>query len=334
MAEDVPAIMDESAAEPSRWLSSPTGLLVERTFAEAFPMAYTRLIVTTENRHWAEIAATTFTGYATSVIGCDLEAGVERYLAPEETPDGRPGVSLLMFSFSRDKLGAAVANRVGQCLLTCATTAIFDGLPDGAVDRRIPVGDRLRYFGDGFQMSKQIAGRRYWRIPVMDGEFFCVDSVGTGKGVAGGNLIFGGTSQRETLAAAEAAVAAARTVPGVILPFPGGVVRSGSKVGSKYKSLRASTNDEFCPTIGGRAAEPSLPEATTAVYEIVIDGVDFAAVEAAMRAAFQTLLTAPGLTIVTAGNYGGKLGAHHFPIANLGIESLLPASSPPNIHTD
>ena len=190
------------------------------------------------------------TGYAASVIGCDAEAGIERELSPDETPDGRPGVSLLFFGFSRDALQKAVVNRVAQCVLTCATTACYNGLA-GDAGKSIKVGGQLRYFGDGWQISKLLDGKRYWRMPTMDGEFLCEESFGTVKGVGGGNFLILGETQSAALAAAEAAVAAIRTVPGVILPFPGGIVRAGSKVGSKYKGLKASTNDAYCPTLRG-----------------------------------------------------------------------------------
>ena len=207
------------------------------------------MIVTADTPRWAEIAGQTMTGYATSVIGCDAEAGIERDAAPDETPDGRPGVSVLLFAFSRDALEKAMANRVGQCVMTCPTTACYNGLPLG--EKTISVGGKLRYFGDGWQISKRIGGRRYWRIPVMDGEFLCEETFGTIKGVAGGNIILMGTDPAATLAATEAAVAAMRRCPDVILPFPGGIARSGSKVGSKYKGLRASTNTAFAPTLRG-----------------------------------------------------------------------------------
>ena len=211
-------------------------LAVKDTFAEAFPMTATRLIVTAETAAWAAIAGQTTTGYATSVISCDAEAGVERTLGVDQTPDGRPGVSLLVFAFSRDALEKAVANRVGQCVMTCPTTACYNGLPIG--EKTISVGGRLRYFGDGWQISKKIGPRRYWRIPVMDGEFLCEEVFGTVKGVAGGNLILMGKEPAATLVAAEASVAAMKQCPDVILPFPGGMAGSGSKVGSKYKALR------------------------------------------------------------------------------------------------
>src|SRR6516162_3348842 len=221
---------------------------IEDTFAEAFPMIATRLIVTAATPAWAQTAGQVTTGYASSVIGCDAEAAVERTLFPDDTPDGRPGVSLLLFAFSRDALQKALVNRVGQCVLTCPTTACYNGLPL-VKDKNVRVGGNLRFFGDTFQISKKLEGRRFWRIPVMDGEFVCEDWFGTIKGVAGGNFLIVGETQAAALAAAEAAVAAVRQVPGVVAPFPGGVVRSGSKVGSRYKKLRASTNDAFCPTL-------------------------------------------------------------------------------------
>ncbi|MBX9627161.1 MAG: formylmethanofuran--tetrahydromethanopterin N-formyltransferase, partial [Gemmataceae bacterium] len=260
-------------------------------------------------------AARAATGYAASVIGCDAEAGLERELPPAETPDGRPGVSLLFFAFSRDALQKALVNRVAQCVLTCPTTACFNGLA-GDPGRSIRVGGNLRFFGDGWQISKLVGGRRYWRVPVMDGEFLCEDVFGTVKGVAGGNLILLGETQAATLAAAEAAVAAARAVSGVILPFPGGVVRSGSKVGSKYKALRASTNHAYCPTLRG-VVPSELPEGVNAAYELVIDGLDLAAVEKAMWAGMQAASRCPGLVRITAGNYGGKLGPFHIRLRKL-----------------
>jgi formylmethanofuran--tetrahydromethanopterin N-formyltransferase len=287
---------------------------LDDTFAEAFPMTAARLIVTAATPGWARTAGTTATGYAASVIGCDAEAGIERELSPDETPDGRPGVSLLLFGFSRDGLQKAAINRVGQCVLTCPTTACYNGLPVNK-ERAIRIGGNLRFFGDTFQISKRLEGRRYWRIPVMDGEFICEDYFGTVKGVAGGNFLILGKTQEAALAAAEAAMTAIRTVPGVIAPFPGGVVRSGSKVGSRYKKLKASTNDAFCPTLRGLVpTELSLD--VGAVYEIVIDGVDLASVENATRAGVRAACR-PGVVRISAGNYGGKLGPFHLHLHKL-----------------
>jgi formylmethanofuran--tetrahydromethanopterin N-formyltransferase len=287
---------------------------IEDTFAEAFPMTAARLIVTAETPDWARTAGQLTTGYAASVIGCDAEAGIERTLPAEETPDGRPGVSLLLFAFSRDALQKAVVNRVGQCVLTCPTTACYNGLPV-VKEKAIRVGGNLRFFGDGFQFSKKLEGRRFWRLPVMDGEFTCEDLFGTTKGVAGGNFLILGQSQATALAAAEAAVAAMRRVPGIILPFPGGIVRSGSKVGSRYKKLRASTNDAYCPTLRG-LVQSALPEGANATYEIVIDGVDLPAVEEATRVGVRAACL-PGVLRISAGNYGGKLGPFHLHLHKL-----------------
>ncbi|MDY3563286.1 formylmethanofuran--tetrahydromethanopterin N-formyltransferase [Gemmata sp. JC673] len=285
------------------------GVEVIDTFAEAFGMSAARVVVTAESARWAMEAARAATGYAASVIGCDAEAGLEKELTPAETPDGRPGVSLLFFAFSRDALQKALVNRVAQCVLTCPTTACFNGLPIDPT-RSIRIGGNLRFFGDGWQISKLLDGKRYWRVPVMDGEFLCEDVFGTAKGVAGGNILILADTRASGLKAAEDAVDAARAVPGVILPFPGGVVRSGSKVGSKYKKLRASTNDAYCPSLRG-AVKSELPDGVNAVYELVIDGLDLAAVERATWEAMLAATRVPGVKRITAGNYGGKLGPFH-----------------------
>ena len=289
---------------------------VQDTFAEAFSVTGTRLLITAASVRWAEIAAREVTGYGTSVIACDAEAGVEAVLAPDETPDGRPGVAVMLFAFNKESLGKALLKRVGQCLLTCPTTAVFDGVAPTENLHSLPLGQQLRYFGDGFQASKQIGLRRYWRIPVMDGEFLCEATAGSFRGIAGGNLLIGGRSQLAALAAAEAAVEQMSHVPGIITPFPGGIVRSGSKVGSRYPGLVASTNHEHCPTLKARTAT-TLSEQTIAMYEIVIDGQKFEQIARAMQVGLQAACEQPGVTEISAGNYGGKLGKHHFRLKDI-----------------
>ncbi len=287
------------------------GTPVRDTFAEAFSIVGTRLVLTAATDRWARIAADEMCGYATSVISCDVEAGVEGILQADQTPDGRPGITVLVFAFSRKALSAAVTSRVGQCVLTCPTTACYSGLSAADKENRISIGGQLRFFGDGFQGSKKLGSRRLWRIPVMDGEFVCEDHFGTVKGVAGGNLLICGQNQDAALAAAEAAVTAMNAVPGTILPFPGGIVRSGSKVGSRYKQLKASTSDAYCPTLQA-VTNSSLPDDCGAVYEIVIDGLSFEDVKHSMQAGLHAASQCDGITLITAGNYGGKLGPHHF----------------------
>ena len=293
------------------------GVVIDDTFAEAFPMKATRLVVTAFDASWASNAAVAMTGFATSVIACGCEAGIERTLAPEETPDGRPGVSVLIFAMSGKELAKQVERRVGQCVLTCPTTAIFAGLDDG---EPIALGRNLRFFGDGWQISKMIDGKRYWRVPVMDGEFVAEETTPVVKGVGGGNLLILGRDTASALAAAEAGVAAMRRVPNVIMPFPGGVVRSGSKVGSKYPALMASTNDAFCPALTPLARNTELGGEVRSVMEIVIDGLTDADVAAATRAGIAAIVargSAAGVLRISAGNYGGKLGPFHFHLHQL-----------------
>lgn len=292
------------------------GVTIDDTFAEAFGMKATRVLITAHNLKWAYHAAIAMTGFATSVIACGCEAGIERKLSPEETPDGRPGASVLLFAVSTKELTKQLERRVGQCVLTCPTSACFAGTSEG---EKLPLGKTLRYFGDGFQISKLIAGKRYWRVPVMDGEFLCEDTTAMVKAIGGGNFLILAESQESCLAASEAAIEAMRRVPNVIMPFPGGVVRSGSKVGSKYKALMASTNDAFCPTIRG-ITESQLDESIGCVMEIVIDGLADADIRNAMRAGMQAVCAlgaTKGVKRISAGNYGGKLGPFHYPLREL-----------------
>ncbi len=286
-------------------------------------MRYTSLIVTAASQRWLRAAMSEFCGYGSSVIGCDAEIAVENWLSESETPDNRCGASVLAFGFSAEALGKAIANRTGQCLMTCPTTAVFSGLPvaapptNSATDlqeknkpEEIELGSYLRFFGDGYQKSKMIGERRFWRIPVMDGEFLIEESVGVGKGVAGGNFLIQSDTQMSGLEAAERAVDAIGSLAGVITPFPGGVVRSGSKVGSRYPGMKASTSHGFCPTLRGRV-ETLLADGVNCVYEIVIDGVNFEIVSKATKIGIEAAI-GDGVLAISAGNYGGKLGKHHF----------------------
>ncbi|MFD2114068.1 formylmethanofuran--tetrahydromethanopterin N-formyltransferase [Thiorhodococcus fuscus] len=293
------------------------GIEIEDTFAEAFGMNATRLVITAIDHRWARIAAETMTGFATSVIACGAEAGIEAEMAPEQTPDGRPGISVLLFAMSGKELEKQVERRVGQCVLTCPTTAIFSGI---ASEKPVPLGKNLRFFGDGYQISKQIDGRRYWRVPVMDGEFLCEELTARVGAVGGGNFLVLARTQLQALAACERAVAAIRALPNVLLPFPGGIARSGSKVGSKYKALMASTNDAFCPTLRGLSPASQLGPEVGAVLEIVINGLTESDVRQATRTGIEAVCTLgadSGVLRISAGNYGGKLGQYHFHLREL-----------------
>jgi formylmethanofuran--tetrahydromethanopterin N-formyltransferase len=285
------------------------GVFIEDTFAEAFTMRVARVIITGRSRRWVQAAALKLTGFATSVIGCKVEAGIERELLPGETPDARPGVSVLLMTMGKDDLGKRLIERVGQTVLTCPTTACYDGLPE-APDR-VGVGSALRFFGDGFQASKVIGGKRFWRIPVMEGEFLVEEKFGMLKGVGGGNFLILARTADAALSAAEAAADAMASLEGVILPFPGGVVRSGSKVGSRRsKTMIASTNDAFCPTLRA-ITRSALPDDVNSVLEIVINGTEAAAISKAMQSGIDAACR-DGVVAISAGNYGGKLGPHHF----------------------
>lgn len=286
-------------------------VLVEDTFAEAFPMYATRIIVTAKNRKWAAIAGRVATGFGTSVIASPGETGIECFLSPRLTPDKRIGIAIQFYHTDPANLKMITIARVGQTILTCPTTAAFDGLP--WAKRRMNVGTALAKFGDGFEKEDKLYGRKIWRIPVMEGEFIIEESFGVVKGVAGGNILILAKSSEAGLLSAEKAVKAIKKYARrVITPFPGGIVRSGSKVGSlKYPKLRATTNHLYCPILKDVIKDSRLPQEVNSVYEIVINGLKKEDVLFAIGIAIRAASTVPGVVKIDAGNYGGKLGPYH-----------------------
>jgi len=284
------------------------GVEIEDTFAEAFPIKVARVLITAVNEKWAMEAAKETTGFGTSVIGCPSEAGIDKILSPEETPDGRPGVAIMICHFKKDGVKGQLLGRLGQCVFTAPTTAMFNGLE---AEETLPI--KLHFFGDGFEYEKEVGGRKAWGIPMMEGDFICEEEYGVKAGVAGGNFFILAKDQMSALTAAENAVSAIRQVEGTITPFPGGVVASGSKVGSKkYKFMHASTNEKFCPTLRDKVEGSEIPEGVNGVYEIVIDGVSEEAVKEAMKVGIEAAVKVPDVVKISAGNFGGTLGKYQF----------------------
>lgn len=289
------------------------GVDIEDTFAEGFSMWGSRMIITASTQKWADIAANTMTGFATSVIACDCEAGIESIIHPDDSPDGRPGTAVMVYGFSKGKLSESMLNRLGQCVLTCPTTAVYNGLPEKSADEMLDIGKSIRFFGDGYQVKMRIGDgwqsrQRFWRIPVMQGEFLIEEKIGAKKAVAGGNFLVMGEDEESTLKAAEASIDAIMTVPNVITPFPGGLCRSGSKVGSTYAFLKASTNTPFCPSIKNSFKESKIPEGVNSVIEVVLNGLDEPSVMLAMGRGIDAATKIDGVKSITAVNFEGKLG--------------------------
>lgn len=283
--------------------------LVADTFAEMFPMWAGRILVTADTEQWALTAATTATGLATSVIMSPAEAGIENNVSKDKTPDNRPGVLMQVYNRNRFDLKAQMILRIGQCVMTCPTTSAFDAMPNAK--RRLKVGRSLRLFGDGFQRTGTVSDRKVWKIPVMEGDFIVEDRFGVAEAVAGGNFLILAKDQVTGLRGAEEAVRAIRAEAlEVILPFPGGICRSGSKAGSLKYKLKASTNHPFCPKLRTLVPDSQVPEGINCIYEIVINGLTLDAVKKAMGAGVRAASSVLGVARISAGNYGGKLGPY------------------------
>jgi len=299
------------------------GVEIEDTFCEAFGGFFARVLITAKNEKWVKIVSQVATGYGTSTIHCDAEAGIDVMIPAAQTPDKRPGVALMFFISDKKKIGNVVMNRLGQCVLTCPTTACFDafkGSTEPDKDFEIKIGANLKFFGDGFE--HKLEGRysfETWAIPVMDGEFICQSMVKVGKGIAGGNFLIIGKNQDSTLEAAEKSVDVINKIENVIAAFPGGIARSGSKVGSKYSFLNASTNDAYCPTLKTKSQNTQLKEGDNCVYEVILDGATEEAIKKAMKVGIEAAVKVPGINRISAGNYGGKLGKYLYRLHDLGL---------------
>jgi formylmethanofuran--tetrahydromethanopterin N-formyltransferase len=289
---------------------------VEDTYAEAFKSLYAEFLITARDRTWLDHALSAATGNGSSTILCDCEAGLERYVGPGgdesfATPDGRPGalVQLHVPRFRKDRVEAlerSLLVRISQNVLTCPTAACFNLLDS---DPYYKLGRKIAYFGDGYQFRDERHGRRVWVIPILGGEFVVDRRFGYREGLMGGNIWYFGKDVDSALAAAERGVAAIAKMPGVIMPFPGGIAGSGSKAGSRYSFSIASTYEAFCPTLRERLGEKSrLPEGVGSVMEIIIDGRDLKSIIDATQAAIAASLATPSLVRISAGNYGGRLG--------------------------
>ena len=282
---------------------------IDDTFAEMFPMWVGRVLITADNEKWALTAANVATGFASSIIMSPAEAGVEGLVSPEETPDGRIGALIQIYHRTRMDLKNQMVLRIGQCIMTCPTTAAYDGLPEAK--RKLKVGRSIRLFGDGFQRKSTVDERKVWKIPVMEGVFIVEDTFGVMQAIAGGNFLILAKDRASGLKAAEEAVnAIKRNVRGVILPFPGGVCRAGSKAGSLKYKLKASTNHPYCPVIRKLVPETKVAENVKCVYEIVINGLNLDVVKQAMAEGIKAAVKVPGVAKISAGNYGGRLGPY------------------------
>ena len=292
------------------------GVEIKDNYAEAFGIKVTRILITAATKNLAKVAATEATGYGTSVIGCPAEAGIDCYMPPTETPDGRPGYVIMICNGSKKKLDHELLERIGMCVLTAPTTAAFNLLDDE--DDILKTGFKLKFFGDGYEETLEIDGRKMHAIPIMSGDFLVEDKFGYKDGVAGGNFFIIANSKMSGLVAAEVAVDAISAVPNVITPFPGGMVASGSKVGcNSYDFLDASTNEKMCISLKEKGLESNIREDAHGVFEIVIDGADEESVRAAMKAGIEAACTVDGVLEIDAGNFGGNLGAYKINLQDL-----------------
>ena len=300
---------------------------VEDTFCEAFEGLFVRLCVTANDEKWLTYAVRGATALPCTVFG-ESEAGIEKFLGEEETPDGRKGAIIQIWVGTEggeakaiQKLEHEVAKRVRQGILVVPTTAVFDAFSlrcegceikeEGSIDTLRKIG----HCGDGYEEICEKFGREIIKIPIMMGEFIVERFFKYGKGVMGGNIWLFCERIKDALAAGERAVEAVNTVDGAIAPF--GVCAAGSKPETKFPEIGPTTNHPFCPTLRGKLAETKVPEGVSAIPEIVIDGVSESVVKKALRSVIESVRNEKGVVKISAGNYGGRLGKFKFYLRTL-----------------
>ena len=303
------------------------GVEIEDIYCEAFGSFFARILVTAKNEKWVKIAAQEATGYGTSGIGCDAEAAIDVFVPADKTPDKRPGVILMFFINKKDKVSDVMLHRIGQSILTCPTTACFDALSgslDPVKEFAIKTGFFLKFFGDKYEEKVEgVYPFPAWKIPIMGGEFIVQSTFKVGKGIAGGNFLIIGKDQDSTLKAAEKSIEAIKDLENLIAPFPGGIVPSGSKVGTRYENipgLFATTNHKYCPTLRDKIEDSELREGDGCVFEIVLDGATEDVIKKGMKIGIEAAVKVPGINRISAGNYGGKLGKFLYKLHELGLE--------------
>lgn len=285
---------------------------VDDTYAEAFSGFYSEFLVTAKDRKWLMAAVNAAVGCATSGIGCGCEAAVDEIIPPSKTPDGRIGAAVMFWvsRFSPDpvkQLEGELLSRIGQCILTAPSTAVWNMTDSG---KKLPVGKKIGYFADGYQREEARFGRSVVVVPRMMGDFLIEKELGYSEGVMGGNLWFFAKSESSALRAAEKAVKVISATSGVVATFPGGVCAAGSKIGSKYSFLSASTHERLCPTLVPHITDSQVPSGVASISEVVFNGISLELLQDVSLKAVHAAKDTPGLLRVSAGSYGGKLGEY------------------------
>lgn len=284
------------------------GVPVDDTYCEAFDGVYSRIIVTAKHKWLLKRAAYSATALPSTVFG-EAEGGVEKWLNPQETPDGRLGaICQIWVQKSKkflDVLMREMGKRIRQGILVVPTTRVFNATEgDGTFDAEINVGR----CGDGYEWEEEMWGRKVIRIPIMFGEFVIERYIGYAEGIAGGNIWYFCESEEAALEAGEAAVEALKDVDGVITSFD--ICSAGSKPETKYPEIGPTTNHYFCPTLKGKIPDSKVPDGVKSIPEIVINGITRESVEKAMFVCMDVVSKIDGVVRISAGNYGGKLGQH------------------------
>lgn len=271
-----------------------------------------RFVVTASTKRWALASAQEAKGLGVSATLGPGEAGIEREVSIDESPDHRPGYILDVGHRDRKELEYWLIARIRKGVVPVPTASAYDAMPKENAQYYVEAkGTPIQIFGDGYEEIVERYGRVLYKIPRMDGFFYIETKFGVARGIAGANFLILGESQAAALMAAEVAVDAIGEIAYVFDPCAGGIAASGTKVGGRmYKEAVATTNDAYCSVIRDKVgASSKIPMGVNCVYEIFFNGLDQTHLERAMKVGIEAATTVPGVKRISAGNYGGNLGS-------------------------
>jgi len=298
--------------------------VIDDTFVEAFAGIFSRVIVTADDMETLMAAANDSTATPSVVIG-RTEGGVERYLTEKETPDGRVGAILQFWGELNEKKGLEkclekfekeLSFKIRQDILVKPFTAVFDALSEA--EGKMDMMERVGHCGDGYEWVEQRHGREVIVVPLMVPDFVIERYIGYARGIMGGNFWVMCKTKQALKEAGKKSLEAMHTIPGIVTSFD--VCSAGSKPETNFPEIGPTTNHIYCPSLKTKLGKVSqVPEGVNYIAELVFDGINVEVIKKALKAGIEAVLSIEGVTRISAGNYGGKLGQYKIPFSELNI---------------
>jgi formylmethanofuran--tetrahydromethanopterin N-formyltransferase len=297
---------------------------IEDTYCEAFEGLCVQLMITAQDAEFLNRAANAFTALPSTVFG-DAEGGIVRWLAENETIDGRLGAIVQLWVTGTGKKATAkfydqLGRRMRQGILVVPTTAVFNHYPKN-IETKFNMMDNVGHCGDGYEWTVKKYNRKLINVPIMMGcDFLIEEELSYAPGVMGGNLWLFCDSINSGVKVGREAVKIIAELDNVCTTFD--VCSAGSKPETNFPEIGPSTNHPYCPTLKDKlpSEEFKVLKGTKSIPEIIFNALDLETVKETMFKTIQGIFNMEGLVMISAGNYGGKLGKFKISLKELGLK--------------